>query len=100
MFLIFIFIIFLYFLFYLRIEKLTNKNLLTLQNELNKDNIVLTWQNIEKSGFPYRIVNRLNSVKININNIEIFFKNLDVIYQPWNINHILFKTSEKIKIVY
>jgi len=100
MLIIFIFFIILYYLFYLKIEKLAENKLITIQNQLQKNNIIFSWKNFEKSGFPYRVVNRLDSVKIKTNNMDIFLKNLDIVYQPWNLKHILIKTTEKIDILY
>ena len=100
MLIIFIFFIILYYLFYLKIEKLAENKLITIQNQLQENNIIFSWKNFEKSGFPYRVVNRLDSVKIKTNNMDIFLKNLDIVYQPWNLKHILIKTTEKIDILY
>ncbi|PPR17189.1 MAG: hypothetical protein CFH33_00059 [Alphaproteobacteria bacterium MarineAlpha9_Bin3] len=100
MLIIFIFFIILYYFFYFKIEKLTEKHLITFQNQLHENNINFSWKNVDKSGFPYRIVNKLKSVEIKINNTDIFLKSLDIIYQPWNIKHILIKTSEKIDITH
>lgn len=100
MLILFISFIILYYFFYLKIEKLTENKLIAIQNQLQENNISFTWENIKKSGFPYRIVNRLNSVKIKTSNIDIFLKNLDIVYQPWNLEHILIKTNEKISINY
>ena len=100
MLIIFIFFIILYYFFYLKVEKLTEKHLIALQNQLHDNNISLSWENVEKSGFPYRIVNKLKTVEIEVNNTDIFLKSLDIIYQPWNIKHILIKTSEKINVTH
>lgn len=100
MLIIFIFFIILYYLFYLKIEKLAENKLITIQNQLQENNIIFSWKNFEKSGFPYRVVNRLDSVEIKTSNIDIFLKNVDIVYQPWNLKHILIKTTEKIDILY
>ena len=89
-----------YFFFYFKIKELTEKNLIIIQNNLKNNNIIIAWENIDSYGFPYRIVNELNNVKIKINSSEISIKNLNIIYQPWNIKHILIKISNKIDIIY
>jgi len=45
------------------------------------------------------VVNKLNSVKIKLYNTEIFLENLSIINQPWNIKHIILKSSEIINIL-
>jgi hypothetical protein len=99
MFIIFIILIILYFIWYLRISHVTEEKLIILKNDLNQNNIILTWENSEKFGFPYRLVNKLNSVKIKLYNTEVFIENLDIIYQPWNIKHVILKSSEIINIL-
>ena len=99
MFIIFISLIIFYFIWYLKIARLTEEKLIILKNNLKQNNIILTWENIEKFGFPYRVVNKLNSVKIKLYNTEIFLENLSIINQPWNIKHIILKSSEIINIL-
>ena len=78
---------------------MTEEKLIILKNNLKQNNIIFTWDNIEKFGFPYRVVNKLNSVKIKLYNTEIFLENLSIINQPWNIKHIILKSSEIINIL-
>ena len=98
-FIIFISLIILYFIYYIKIARVTEEKLNILKNDLKQNNIILTWENIEKFGFPYRVVNKLNSVKIKLYNTEIFLENLSIINQPWNIKHIILKSSEIINIL-
>ena len=98
-FIIFISLIILYFIWYLKIAHVTEEKLIILKNNLKQNNIIFTWENLEKFGFPYRVVNKLSSVKIKLANTEIFLENLSIIYQPWNIKHIILKSSETINIL-
>jgi len=45
------------------------------------------------------VVNKLSSVKIKLANTEIFLEDLSIIYQPWNIKHIILKSSKIINIL-
>jgi len=88
-----------YFLWYFKIEKLTTQQLHSIQNTLLQKNIELTWEKIYKSGFPYRIEKKINNINIKFKNINITTKNLKIIYQPWDIKHIIFQIPNEIKIL-
>jgi len=88
-----------YFLWYFKIEKLTTQQLHSIQNTLFQKNIELTWEKIYKSGFPYRIEKKINNINIKFKNINITTKNLKIIYQPWDIKHIIFQIPNEIKIL-
>jgi hypothetical protein len=98
-FIIFIISISIYFLWYSKIEKLTTQQLNSIQNTLLQKNIELTWEKIYKSGFPYRVEKKINNINIKFQNTNITTKNLKIIYQPWDIKHIIFQIPNEIKIL-
>ena len=98
-FIIFIISISIYFLWYSKIEKLTTQQLNSIQNTLLQKNIELTWDKIYKSGFPYRVEKKINNINIKFQNTNITTKNLKIIYQPWDIKHIIFQIPNEIKIL-
>ena len=98
-FIIFIISISIYFLWYFKIEKLTTQQLNSIQNTLLQKNIELTWEKIYKSGFPYRVEKKINNINIKFQNTNITTKNLKIIYQPWDIKHIIFQIANEIKIL-
>ena len=98
-FIIFIISISIYFLWYSKIEKLTTQQLNSIQNTLLQKNIELTWEKIYKSGFPYRVEKNINNINIKFQNTNITTKNLKIIYQPWDIKHIIFQIPNEIKIL-
>ena len=98
-FIIFIVSISIYFLWYFKIEKLTTQQLNSIQNILLQKNIEFTWEKIYKSGFPYRIEKKIKNINIKFQNTNITTKNLKIIYQPWDIKHIIFQIPNEIKIL-
>ena len=99
-FIIFLFSIALYIIWYFQIEKITNQELKSLQNQLLKKNVHFTWEQEYKSGFPYRIEKELNNINIKFKNINLSTEKLKIIYQPWNKKHVIFLIPNKITIQY
>ena len=97
-FIIFLFSIALYIIWYFQIEKITNQELKSLQNQLLKKNVHFTWEQEYKSGFPYRIEKELNNINIKFKNINLSTEKLKIIYQPWNKKHIIFLFPNNITI--
>jgi hypothetical protein len=98
LFFIFILSITLYFVWYYKVEKITTQELKNLQDSFYQKGIEFTWELVNNSGFPYRIEKELRNINIKFNNINISTENFKIIYQPWNIHHIIFQTSNNINI--
>ena len=98
LFIIFIISIILYFSWYYKVEKITTQELENIQDLFSQEDIELTWELENNSGFPYRIEKELRNINIKFNSINISTENFKIIYQPWNIHHIIFKISNNINI--
>jgi len=81
--------IFLYIFWYNFIAKNSDEKLTIIGDNLTSNEIIFNWQNKEISGFPFRIEIKLENVELNYLKYFIHFKNIQIIYHPWNLNHIL-----------
>lgn len=92
--------ILLYFLWYFKIARLTSEKLNYIQKNLKEQNISFTWDEDKKSGFPYRIETNLKNINIKFKKTDLYTSSINIIYQPWNKNHLLFKFPNDINILY
>ncbi|MBT7076602.1 MAG: DUF2125 domain-containing protein [Pelagibacterales bacterium] len=98
LFIIFIISIILYLSWYYKVEKITTQKLENIQDSFFQEGIEFTWELENNTGFPYRIEKELRNINIKFNSINISTENFKIIYQPWNIHHIIFKISNNINI--
>ncbi|MGY8986474.1 MAG: DUF2125 domain-containing protein, partial [Sphingomonadales bacterium] len=70
------------------------KRLTRITTTLEEKGIYLTYEDIEVSGFPYRLIVSFKNPKITLREVFIDFNwnggKLSVYFQPWNLTHMIF----------